>query len=102
MRSVTHGTNARGRKVAPANPRAALSPDLRRLARAVRQLEAERLADGSWQVSGGVGVRTVDPGAVTCSCPDHSYRHCVCAHLVRVRLALGDAETVRALRELVP
>ena len=77
-------------------------PKSKRLARAVRQLESERLADGRWRVTGGAAAQIVDAQAQSCDCADHAYRGGICAHLARVRLRLGDAETVRALRDLPP
>ena len=73
----------------------------RRLARAVRELECEQRGDGSWCVTGGADPQVVDPDAGTCSCKDYLYRRGVCAHLLRVRLALGDPATLRALGQLV-
>jgi hypothetical protein len=74
--------------------------DATRLARAVR-LTAERLDGGLWRVSGGAGIHVVDPVGGTCDCLDHLYRRAQCAHLARVRLALGDAETVAALAAVI-
>lgn len=73
-----------------------------RLVRAVRQLDAERLGDGTWRVWGGTAPHIVDAETGSCDCADHRYRGGVCAHIVRVRLAIGDAATIAALREFLP
>ncbi len=75
--------------------------DRTRLARAVH-LEAERLPDGRWRITGGSAPHIVDLTADTCDCPDHAMRRGVCKHLARARLAEGDADTLRALGELLP
>ena len=93
-------SRAEGREVAVADH--ALPPSFRRLARAVLQLEAEQLGDGRWSVTGGAGPHIVDADASSCDCPDHVFRHKACAHLLRVRLALGGEQAIAALRALLP
>jgi hypothetical protein len=75
--------------------------DLGRLARAVH-LDAERLTDGRWLVSGGAQPHIVDLDAGSCDCADSAVRGGPCKHLQRVRLALGDAAALERLRALVP
>jgi hypothetical protein len=76
--------------------------DARRLARAVH-LDCEPLPDGRWTVSGGAlmhFVRETRRGLV-CDCVDAGLGR-ECKHVIRVRFALGDAEVLRALRQLIP
>lgn len=74
-----------------------------RLRRAVH-LDADRMSDGRWFVVGGSEPRVVDLEQVqACLCPDALNRHgIVCKHVLRVRLQLGDADVLRALRSIVP
>lgn len=76
--------------------------DPRRLARAVH-LDCDPLPDGRWRVSGGARDHLVaeDPRGLVCDCWDANGGR-VCKHQLRVRLTLGDAETLLAMRELVP
>ena len=75
--------------------------DSARLARAIH-LDVERMSNGAWVVSGGSRMHLVNAAATACDCSDHAMRGGPCKHALAVRLASGDAETVRALRALVP
>jgi len=75
-------------------------PDRGRRARAVH-LDAVRLEDGNWRVTGGSAPHTVNSVATTCDCVDFQVRGCVCKHRVRVLIAEGDAAVWTALRDLV-
>ncbi len=75
--------------------------DMLRLQRAV-WLDVERIGNGSWHVTGGSALRVVTPDGDSCSCDDHRIRGGKCKHRLAVALACGDAETVRALRSLIP
>ena len=71
--------------------------------RLVRGLHLHAVRDGDgWRV----GDRTVHPEAPAgeqCTCGDHRYRQSECKHLIRVvRLGALDAETIGALRALLP
>lgn len=78
------------------------APLTSRLARAIRRLDCERLANAQWKVWGGAGVHLVDADTGSCDCRDYVYRGGVCAHIARVRLAVGDPATIAALRDLLP
>jgi hypothetical protein len=74
------------------------------MARAV-QLDAVRLEDNSWLVTGGALPHVLSADGRECGCLDFQlhnrgdgYR---CKHLVRVGLIEGRAEDWAALRELV-
>lgn len=75
--------------------------DPTRLARAA-QLEAERLPDGRFLVSGGSEPRLVDLGdAYPCGCPDATHRGLArCKHTIAAELSVLPAELLAALREL--
>ena len=78
----------------------AICPD--RLARAV-WLDVQRVASDTFRVSGGSAdhlVAVVD-GGLRCDCMDSQVRAFVCKHELCVRLCCGDADVVKALRELV-
>jgi hypothetical protein len=77
------------------------APDLGRLARAVH-LDAVRLVNGAWRVTGGANVHEVTSEATACDCTDYGVRGGACKHLLAVRLHTGDPETLAALRALVP
>jgi hypothetical protein len=76
-------------------------PDLDRLVRAVH-LDAERLANGAWCVSGGEREHVVSADAKLCDCADFTIRAVECKHMLAVRLRLGDADVIRTLRLVVP
>lgn len=81
-----------------------MSPiDLPRLARAVH-LDASRRGRDLWVVSGGRVPHRVDrdPTGMTCDCVDATVGRRVCKHVLAVRLSLGEATVLRALRDLVP
>ena len=78
---------------------AAIEPG--RLRRAVH-LDAERLPDGSWRVTGGKGAHIVTADGSACDCTDYGVRQFVCKHRAAVLLRLGDADVLLALREFVP
>ncbi|CAN5872038.1 hypothetical protein BH11GEM2_BH11GEM2_06650 [soil metagenome] len=71
-----------------------------RLARAVH-LEAERIGNGAWTVSGGRELHVVSEDTTECDCTDHQVRGGPCKHALCVRLRLGDVPTLRALRTIV-
>jgi hypothetical protein len=74
-----------------------------RLARAV-WLDAERAGDG-WIVTGGAQSHRVaenDHGSLECDCPDAARHPGACKHALCVSLSLGDPDTVKALRAIVP
>lgn len=73
---------------------------LARLARAVH-LDCERIGNGAWQVTGGANAHVVGEDASSCDCFDHAQRSATCKHMLAVRLRLGDADTLAALRLLV-
>lgn len=75
---------------------------LNRVARAVHLLEAERLPGGNWRVTGGVQAHVVDGETGACDCLAYQYGMRPCSHIARVKLALGDADMIAALRDLVP
>ena len=85
----------------PADAGDAVTTDPRRLARAVH-LDAERLADGSWRVTGGTAPHIVSADGSECACADFAMRRAVCKHRARVLLALGDATTLAQLGAVVP
>ncbi len=74
----------------------------RALIRAVHELEVERLAGGDYRVTGGANVHIVDRETGACDCFDYRLRRVACAHIMRVRLAIGDATVIRELRAVVP
>ena len=76
--------------------------DLLRLMRAVH-LDACRAADLEYVISGGATVHRVNlAGVEPCDCYDHRVDGHRCKHLLRVALAEGDSEVLRALRQLIP
>lgn len=77
-----------------------MTVDSLRLARAVH-LEAEPLDRNSWLVTGGRRAHVISAQLRVCDCVDQAVRHSECKHVLRVRLALGDSELVRALCTLV-
>jgi len=98
------GGASRGRGVPrPAGPPGPAA-NLRRLARAVH-LDALRLEDRTWLVTGGTQSHIVSADARSCDCLDHQLRErgdgYRCKHLLRVLLAEGDAGTWALLRVLV-
>ena len=77
---------------------------LRRIARAV-QLDAVRLENGEWLVTGGATPHRIRHGI--CSCYDslyvvHTDVGYRCKHQLKVALLEGDARAWALLRELVP
>jgi hypothetical protein len=74
--------------------------DPMRLAKAVH-LDAEKLDNGAWKVSGGASEHLVTADASACDCADFSVRGGSCKHLLAVRLRTGDSEALDALRGLV-
>lgn len=74
---------------------------LSRVARALH-LDAQRLDARRWRVTGGAGEHVVDVVRGRCDCPDCLLRGRICKHILRARMAQGDAETLAVLRELVP
>lgn len=79
-----------------------LALDTSRLARAVH-LEAERIGNGAWTVSGGAGLHhVVSADATSCDCENYRLRGGPCKHALAVRLRLGDLGTLRPLRAIVP
>ena len=73
-----------------------------RLARAVH-LDCERMTRETFRVSGGRAdhVVQVTERQCECDCMDRTVRGAGCKHELCVRLHCGDAEVVRALRQLV-
>lgn len=77
--------------------------DPTRLARAVH-LDYRRLDGNRYLVRGGSQDHIVDVvnGAVRCDCYDARYRSGDgCKHSLLMRLVAGDAEVVKALRQLI-
>jgi hypothetical protein len=74
----------------------------RRLARALA-LDAERLPDGRFLVTGGSEPRLVDlADATPCGCPDATMRGVTrCKHVLRAELGVLPDDLIHALRELV-
>lgn len=72
-----------------------------RLARGVH-LDAERIDTETWRVTGGHRPHTVTPAG--CDCMDATLHGAKqpCKHLLAVRLRTGHAETLKALRAIVP
>ena len=84
-------------------PRGGATPslDLRRLARAL-YLTCEREGAGLYRVSGGAESHAVRLGDdPPCDCADFAVRGGLCKHLLRARLARGDAKVIKALQLLV-
>ena len=80
----------------------AVAVDPRRLARSL-YLECQREGPDVYVVSGGEQPHTVELGEdARCDCVDFQVHGGGCKHLLRVRLAQGDATIVHALRLLVP
>jgi len=80
-----------------------------RLERALA-LEVEPLGDGRVLVTGGAGPHVVDLESATCDCDDFRMRgeefrlrgaEFACKHLMRTKLAHGDAGLLRAVAELL-
>jgi hypothetical protein len=72
-----------------------------RLARAVH-LDAKPLGNGAWLITGGTTDHRVGPQGSECDCADWRVRGGPCKHVLAVQLRLGDVETIRALRTIVP
>lgn len=80
----------------------AVAVDPRRLARAVH-LKCHRETAGRYVVSGGAQAHVVEFGDdPRCDCVDFQVHGGGCKHLLRVRMARGDAAIVEALGLLVP
>ncbi len=79
------------------------SIEARRLRRAVH-LTAKRIDVDSYLVTGGAEnhVVNVRDGECFCDCFDARIHGEGCKHSLLVRLLGGDAEVVRALRQIVP
>jgi hypothetical protein len=75
--------------------------DLARLQRAIH-LDVKRLSDGRFLVA-GTERRVVDlAAAFPCECPDARIQGGPCKHELAVRLQVGDADVLAALRSIVP
>lgn len=76
--------------------------DLLRLMRAVH-LDTQPQGD-LWQVTGPESLHlvTVDDSGLRCDCRDFEIRGGLCKHILRVGLANGDCDTIKALRKLLP
>ena len=77
--------------------------DLDRLERSIG-LEAERIADGCYRVTGGAQAHWVDLYTAAhprCDCGDHLWREQVCKHILAALLREGNDRVVRALRGLL-
>ena len=76
--------------------------ELQRLARAVH-LDAERIADHTYRVSGGEREHRVCLDASPeCDCEDAVYRRAACSHTLAAMLMEGDRDCLRTLRFWVP
>lgn len=64
-------------------------------------LEAARTPDGPWLVTGGAADHLVTADGTSCDCTDYAMRGGPCKHMLAVRLRLGDAETLGALRSVI-
>ena len=81
---------------------ATVAIDPRRLARSL-YLEIERETAGRYVVTGGAQGHVVELGEEPrCDCVDFQVHGSACKHLLRVRLATGDAAIIEALQLLVP
>ncbi len=77
--------------------------DLLRLMRAVH-LDT-RPQDGEvWAVTGPESFHlvSVDDSGLLCDCEDFAFCGGPCKHILRVGLANGDCDTIKALRQLLP
>ena len=77
--------------------------DLDRLERGLA-LQAERVGDGRYRVTGGAGDHWVDlatPSHPRCDCGDHVWRDQVCKHILAALLREGNEHVVRALATVV-
>lgn len=77
------------------------APAVARLARAVH-LDAERIDRAMWRVTGGECPHIVT--AAGCDCMDATLHGAKqpCKHVLAVRLRVGHADTLKALRAIVP
>ncbi len=77
--------------------------DLLRLMRAVH-LDTQPQGGGLWQVTGPESFHLVNVGdsELLCDCRDFAIRGGPCKHILRVGLANGDCDTIKALRRLLP
>ena len=77
--------------------------DLDRLERGLA-LQAERVGNGRYRVTGGAGDHWVDlatPSHPRCDCGDHLWRDQVCKHILAALLREGNEHVVRALATVV-